>query len=140
VGKRAPRAGTPYARVLPNITSVERLTRFYEEDANYFCLLILTYAINDVVTDVRSALFVPIEYVSWQSLTIGALGWGQIQIANMRRIAIDDGASREQWMVDLCSRVGAFYAREHEKIRLRAQHFEAVETRWARRVALAHRG
>ena len=33
--------------------------------------------------------FVPIELLDWSCLTLGALGWGQIQIANSNNIVIN---------------------------------------------------
>ena len=74
---------------MPNLTSVRRLARFYEEDTNYFVLLIVSYHLEEmqaIVTDVR---FVPVEFLGWDCLTIGALGWGQIQIANSSYITVN---------------------------------------------------
>ena len=71
---------------MPNLTSVERLARFYEDDQNYFVLLLIAYTMSDVHVNVERVHFVPIEFLSWQCLTIGALGWGQIQIANANNI------------------------------------------------------
>jgi hypothetical protein len=59
----------------------------------------------------------PIEFLSWDCLTIGALGWGQIQIADA--IKIDWGCSRRKWMVRLCDVMLDFYPREIDKIRER---------------------
>lgn len=56
---------------MPNLTSVERLARFYEDDSNYFVLLLVSYQLNDdkaVFTDMR---FIPIEFLSWDCLTLG---------------------------------------------------------------------
>ena len=63
---------------MPNLTSVERLARFYEDDSNYFTLLMVSYAVEGVRATVLDVKFVPIEYLNWSCLTIGALGWGQI--------------------------------------------------------------
>lgn len=67
---------------MPNLTSVERLARFYEDDKNYFVVLFVSYEVVEVQIIVREARFIPIEYIGWDCLTLGALGWGQIQIAN----------------------------------------------------------
>ena len=52
-----------------------------------------------IIEDVR---FIPIEFLGWDCLTIGALGWGQIQIANSNRITINPHYSRKRWMIELC--------------------------------------
>jgi hypothetical protein len=68
---------------MPNLTSVERLARFYEDDANYFVLLLVSYHIEDTKVAVTGVKFAPIEFLDWDCLTMGALGWGQIQIAKI---------------------------------------------------------
>src|SRR5437660_12922668 len=67
---------------MPNLISVERLARFYEDDKNYFVILMISYDIEGLRAIIEQVKFVPIEFLGWDCLTIGALGWGQIQIAN----------------------------------------------------------
>lgn len=58
---------------MPNIVSVERLARFYEDDKNYFVILSVSYHVSGtrvIITEVR---FSPIEFYMWDCLTIGAL-------------------------------------------------------------------
>jgi hypothetical protein len=74
------------------------------------------YRIRETRLEVARVYFVPIEFLAWNCLTIGALGWGQIQIANTNNIAIIDGYSRREWMVQLCNTMMNFYPREIEKI------------------------
>jgi hypothetical protein len=115
---------------MPNLTSVERLARFYEDNRNYFILLLVSYHLETtrpVVTNVR---FVPIEFLSWDCLTIGALGWGQIQIANSNYITVNPQYSRRQWMLDLCDVMLEFYPKEIAKIGERIEHFRRVREFW----------
>ena len=63
---------------ISNLMSVERLSRFYEDDKNYFVVLMVAYDIKDLHTVIEHVTFVPIECLGWDCLTIGALGWGQI--------------------------------------------------------------
>jgi hypothetical protein len=115
---------------MPNLTSVERLARFYNEDNNYFVILLISYDVTGtrvVAADVR---FVPIEFLDWGCLTIGALGWGQIQIANASRVTINDGYSRKAWMLQLCERLLQFYPRELAKIEKRIEYFRKVHLSW----------
>lgn len=115
---------------MPNLTSVERLARFYEDDKNYFVLLIVRYAIEGTKVKVRKAHFIPIEFLSWDCLTVGALGWGQIQIANANVISINEGYSRKKWMIELCDVMLEFYPKEIGKIRDRVDYFKCVKRRW----------
>jgi hypothetical protein len=73
---------------MPNLTSVERLARFYEDDKNYFVILYVGYDVQGLRVVVADVIFVPIEFLDWECLTLGALGWGQIQIANANRIVL----------------------------------------------------
>lgn len=68
---------------MPNLTSVRRLARLYESDTDYFSLIMIKYQVDDLGLRVSDVLFSPIEFLDWQCLTIGALGRGQIQIANL---------------------------------------------------------
>ncbi len=115
---------------MPNLTSVRRLSRFYEDDNNYFSLLLVSYHLEEnqaVFTDVK---FVPIEFLDWDCLTIGALGWGQIQIVNSNRVSINPQYSRKKWMLELYDVVTEFYAKEIGKITGRIGHFEEVRKFW----------
>jgi hypothetical protein len=118
---------------MPNLTSVERIARFYEDDKNYFVILMVTYDIEKLVVVVKSVDFIPIEFLDWECLTIGALGWGQIQIANSNRIKIKKKPSRKQWMLQLCWELFEFYPKEIQKIDKRLQHFKKVENFWKQR-------
>jgi hypothetical protein len=115
---------------MPNLTSVERLTRFYEDDSNYFVILMLKYNIQGNRALVTDTLFAPIEFLGWECLTIGALGWGQIQIANSNQITLRPKYSRKRWMLELCDMILDFYPREITKINERIEHFQSVRDHW----------
>ena len=115
---------------MPNLTSVERLARFYEDDNNCFTLLIVKYEVVETKIAFKEAHFVPIEFLSWECLTIGALGWGQIQIYNANVIKINERYSRKIWMLELCDTMARFYPREIEKIGNRIKYFERVRLQW----------
>jgi len=118
---------------MPNLTSVERLARFYEDDSNYFVLLLIRYRIDHTTIQVKHVDFVPIEFLDWDCLTIGALGWGQIQIANSNKIVVTPHNSRKQWMIELCDTLLEFYPKEIGKIQERIEYFEKVKSRWEKR-------
>ncbi len=115
---------------MPNLTSVERLTRFYESDKNVFAVLMVAYDIYGTRLEVERVTFAPIEFLGWNCLTIGALGWGQIQIANSNLITLNPGYSRKQWMLELCDTLAEFYPREIAKIENRLIHFAKVREFW----------
>jgi hypothetical protein len=114
---------------MPNLTSVERLSRFYEEDSNVFALLHVDYDIEGSRVVVSGVHFIPIELLDWRCLTIGALGWGQIQISNANNIMIT-ASSRKKWMIQLCDELLEFYPKEIGKIGDRIARFEEGKRRW----------
>ena len=115
---------------MPNLTSVDRLARFYEDDSNYFVMLMVKYAVVGTKVTVQQVHFVPIEHLKWDCLTLGALGTGQIQIADSKRIEIDPSQKRRAWMLEFCDTVLAFYPREIVKITRRIGKFERVKEFW----------
>jgi len=118
---------------MPNLTSVERLTRFYESDTNCFVVLLVSYTIQNTRALISEVRFVPIEFLGWDCLTIGALGWGQIQIANSNFITLKPQYSRKIWMLELCDVLLQFYPREIAKIGKRISHFEQVKEAWVQK-------
>jgi hypothetical protein len=122
------REGTAFN--MPNLTSVDRLARFYEDDTNYFVMLMVKYAVSGTNVTVQHVHFIPIEHLKWDCLTIGALGTGQIQIADSKRIEIDPSQMRRAWMLQFCDTVLAFYPREIAKITKRIGKFEKVKEFW----------
>lgn len=115
---------------MPNLTSVKRLSRFYESDINVFALLMIRYAMDGPKVNVSEVIFSPIEFLDWKCLTVGALGWGQIQIANSNDIRVIERYSRKKWMIQLCNVMTEFYPLEIGKIQARITHFEAVRNYW----------
>ena len=115
---------------MPNLTSVERISRFYEDDRNYFVILMIAYNLEGNRVLVDNVLFVPIEFLGWDCLTLGALGWGQIQIANSNIVTVQDGFSRKSWMLGLCDVLLEFYPKELGKINRRIEHFQKIREYW----------
>ncbi len=115
---------------MPNLTSVRRLAHLYEDDTNYFLLLMVKYRLDGTRLVVETVHFVPIEFLAWDCLTIGALGWGQIQIANANNINILPGYSRKLWMLQLCDAMLDFYPKEIAKITDRIGYIESVKQTW----------
>lgn len=118
---------------MPNLISVRRLAQFYEDDSHYFVVLIVKYNINNTEVKVERAHFLPIEFLAWDCLTIGALGWGQIQIAKANVININQGYSRKKWMLELCRKMTEFYPEEIDKIKARIKYFKHVKRYWEKK-------
>lgn len=114
----------------PNLISVQRLADFYRNDANTFLILQVDYRIDGDRLRYEACRLCPIEHLSWNCLTLGALGWGQIQLADANRVEIDPVSSRREWMLQLCEKVLAFYGAEMEKIRKRGSWFKTVRRHW----------
>ena len=118
---------------MPNLTSVHRLARFYEDDRNYFVILLIEYSVENGHLVFSGARFIPIEHLEWSCLTIGALGWGQIQIANSNIVHINRSNTRVDWMLSLCDVLDIFYPKEIAKITERIDYFQSVRIYWESR-------
>ena len=113
---------------MPNLTSVERLARFYGDSKNYFVLLLVSYKIQEEQLNFENCLFVPVENLDWSCLTLGALGWGQI--ANSNIINIESTNTRKKWMLQLCDALDLFYPNEIAKITRRIDYFRNIREFW----------
>ena len=118
---------------MPNLTSVKRLAEFYEKDLNYFILLKIDYEIKGTKVVIKHVTFVPIEFLSWDCLTLGALGWGQVQIANANAVKIDPKNNRKNWRLGVCDTLLRFYPKEVKKIGKRVHHFKKVKGFWEKK-------
>ncbi len=118
---------------MPNLTSVRRICRLYEDDSNFFVILMLSYTVDGTRINVENVHFLPIEFLRWSCLTIGALGWGQIQIANASHVDIDRTSTRKKWMLGLCDTMMEFYPREISKINERIDFIGNVRSIWEAR-------
>lgn len=112
---------------MPNLISVRRLANFYRNDSNTFCILIVAYNVEDNRIRYDNCFFKPIEAFSWDCLTIGALGWGQIQIANANILKFSPAPNRKKWMLQLCNNLEQFYDEEIAKIGERKQWFNDIK-------------
>ena len=94
---------------MPNLISVKRLAQFYKrDDNNVFCILIVSYNVE------------------------GALGWGQIQIANANTLHFygSHDVNRRRWMIELCDNLQMFYDEEISKIGERKTWFKETKQYW----------
>ena len=113
---------------MPNLISVKRLANFYKNLNNYFCVLMLSYSANQ--RKFQNCIFVPIEFLDWNCLTIGSLGFGQLQIANSNNIILNTNNTRKQWMLDLCDYLDTFYDNEIIKIGKTKSFFQQIREFW----------
>lgn len=100
---------------------------------NVFALIMVKYALAGNRVKATRVSFSPIEFLDWECLTIGALGWGQIQLADSNRILVRHGYSRKKWMLSLCETMLDFYPKEVMKIHERIGRFEEVKEYWKRK-------
>ncbi|MBQ6966020.1 MAG: hypothetical protein IJP82_10120 [Bacteroidaceae bacterium] len=118
---------------MPNLISVRRLANFYKNDTNVFCILIVEYEVKRKSIHYTNCHFKPIEAFSWDCLTIGALGWGQIQIANANVLKFEANPNRKAWMLQLCDLLDTFYDEEINKIGERKLWFKDIKEYWTQK-------
>lgn len=115
---------------MPNLISVQRLANFYKNKQNNFCILIVSYETDGNKIIYKDCHFKPIEAFSWDCLTLGALGWGQIQITNASKLKFFKSQNRKKWMLELCNNLEEFYNAEIGKIKERKAWFTEIRKYW----------
>lgn len=122
---------------MPNLISVKRLATFYKnDDKNNFCILIVSYKAVNGKIEYQDCHFKRIESFDWTCLTFGALGWGQIQIANANKLVFyaNNETDRKSWMLTLCEKLFVFYDEEISKIGERKTWFNSIKTYWEKKI------
>lgn len=116
---------------MPNLISVKRLATFYRnDDRNNFCICIISYNVIEGKLNFKNCYFKRIESFDWSCLTLGSLGWGQIQITNANNLSFVKDTSRKAWMLSLCDRLATFYDEEIGKIGERKLWFVNHKKYW----------
>ena len=124
------RTGRKFSR--SNIISVKRLVDFYEKSTNVFVLVLVTYSVEGSDVTFESCRAFPVEWLSWDSLTLGLLGWGQLQFKTTGSYKLVDRQNRAEWMTELCDQLLAFYPREISKmVETRLTFFQRAREKWA---------
>ena len=100
---------------MPNLTYVDRLFRFYEDDKNIFSLIMVKYALEGNRVQASDVLFEPIEFLDWGCLTVnaGTTELGQIEISDSNHIVFNYGYSRKEWMLTLCKSMYMLWDKLH---------------------------
>ena len=91
-----------------------------------------TYKVINGRINYQNCHFKRIENFNWSCLTLGALGWGQIQIANANNLSFleNDSTKRKSWMLELCDKLFTFYDEEISKIGERKTWFSSIKSYW----------
>ncbi len=120
---------------MPNLISIKRLNDFYREsNKNHLMILKVDYNDTEKGIEIKKVTYNQIEFYAWECLRIGALGWGQIQIANANSITIKESI-KEEWMASLCNKVIDHYRKEMIKIeKTRLVYFSNEKKYWENQI------
>jgi hypothetical protein len=97
---------------MPNLISVDRLKKFYEDENNHLMYIIISYTTNNNITQIKNIEIRYIEELSWEILGIQNLGKGQLQIKNMNNELIFVEPNREEWINTLKQNMIKFYKKQ----------------------------
>lgn len=102
---------------MPNLVSIDRLRRFYNNDKNFLCYIFVDYKVDlDVATIVNIDVRL-IEELHWDILAIQNLGKGQLQIKNMNNELKFVDINRSIWMSKLKENAVIYYDNLIDKIK-----------------------
>ncbi len=102
---------------MPNLISISRLKKFYENDRNLLLYVFVKYINHGNNVQVLQVKVKPIEQINWECLTIGNLGKGQLQITDMNKISFQNFMTRKDWMERLSYDAIIYYQKLIDKIR-----------------------
>jgi hypothetical protein len=83
---------------MPNLVSIDRLKRFYNNDGNFLCYVFVDYRVDSDVATIVNIDIRLIEELDWDILAIQNLGKGQLQIKNMNNKLKFVDIDRTSWM------------------------------------------
>lgn len=101
---------------MPNLVSVDRIRRFYEDENNHILYVFIDYSTDNETTTIENVIVCFIEELDWDILAIQNLGKGQLQIKNMKNGLSFTDIGREAWIETLKVKVKLFYENQLEKI------------------------
>tara|TARA_R110002012_G_scaffold26763_5_gene86623 strand:+ start:2799 stop:3401 length:603 start_codon:yes stop_codon:yes gene_type:complete len=101
---------------MPNLISIARLKKFYENDKNLLVYVFVKYINHGNNVQVTQVRVKPIEQINWECLTIGNLGKGQLQITDMNKISFQNFMTRKDWMERLSYDAVIYYQKLIDKI------------------------
>lgn len=85
---------------MPNLTSIERIKKVFS-DGDEILYVFIDYSRGNNVVEIENVDVLPVHKIDWDSLRIGALGKGQLQIKdNSLQLTISD-MSKIEWHQEL---------------------------------------
>tara|TARA_Y100000385_G_scaffold279143_1_gene328421 strand:+ start:477 stop:1109 length:633 start_codon:yes stop_codon:yes gene_type:complete len=110
---------------MPNLISTERLYKLYQDPNITFGIAIIDYRqfLNSSSKQITNTKYVPIENISWESLSIQNLGHGQIQITNLNKNIKPFNGTRKQWMNAFTVEMIKYHDKLEAKLKQRKQNW-----------------
>ncbi len=117
---------------MPNLISTERLYKLYQDPNVTFGIAIIDYKEASLFANgykqITNTKYIPIENISWESLSIQNLGHGQIQITNLNKGIKTFNGTRNQWMNQFTVEMIKYHDKLEAKLKER-------KTKWIERSA-----
>lgn len=92
----------------PNLISIKRLNDYYKDPNNSLAYIFVSYKFDKDNIEIFDISVAYIEHIKWDSLSIGNLGKGQLQVNNMHKIEFDLTQKRNEW-IDTFRKNGIIY-------------------------------
>lgn len=116
---------------MPNLISTERLYKLYQDPNITFGIAIISYDApypNPDCKRISDTTYLPIENISWESLSIQNLGHGQIQITDLNKEIKKFKGTRNQWLNQFTVEMIKYHDKLEAKLKER-------KTKWIERSA-----
>jgi|APGre2960657404_1045060.scaffolds.fasta_scaffold01623_9 hypothetical protein len=97
---------------MPNLISVKRLIKLLKDEELTLNYIFIDYKRKEGKVEIAEIKIIPIWELDWNCLSIGALGYGQIQISNKNKPIITTQIGRNEWKNILKKQVINFYCKQ----------------------------
>jgi hypothetical protein len=97
---------------MPNLISVKRLKKFFQNKSQSLNYIFVDYRRNKDLVEILDVKVFNICELDWNNLTIGALGYGQLQIKDKNKKFLLTSECQEKWESQLNKRVDSFYKKQ----------------------------
>ena len=101
---------------MPNLSSVEKLRKILLDDTKFLVYVFVGYKVENQMVNILSIETKFVWELDFSILTIGALGKGQLQIANMKKNLVFTDEGKSSWYENLKLLVKKYHDNRIKKI------------------------
>lgn len=111
---------------MPNLVSVDKIRKHYQDDNNYIEYVFVDYSINNNIVTINNIEYFKLEEIDWGCLHIQNLGKGQVQIKDGNKDIEKFDGNRVEWLKLLKDNTLKFHDKQIQKIQKERLLWESI--------------